>query len=302
VSKPSSDSDEDIHIEFTYDANGFRNSVKDGRDHITSFGYDVDYAGDPIPDSRGMLTRVISPPPGLGENPLVTLYEYDSKNNLVQIVPPKGVGNGSSVDAGTDLSGVIDTDYATDLAYDAATETKLVAVTRKYTDPDLGLLTAVTTLEYSDAANPGLVTRVIPPRGNTSAVPDSNYATTFAYFGSGAKTGLLERVIDPLGNQSSFDYDAAGRRVSIVDPNGSALGAGSFSLQLGTARSQPGRLRLGSSGANPAAHTWRTEYDDEDRVRFLHAPRQWPVGVSSRPNSASTRWAIASWSSTPTGR
>jgi hypothetical protein len=154
--------------------------VTDGRGNTTLFCYDTDYAGAAIAGSRGMLTRVISPPPSGGANPLVTLYQYDSKHNLTQVIPPKGVANGATVTCSTNLSGVLDTDYATDLAYDGATQSKLESVTRRYTDPDLGLLTAVTKFEYGDAANPGLVTRVIPPRGNTGGSPDSTYATSFA--------------------------------------------------------------------------------------------------------------------------
>ncbi len=248
VAKPTATAADDITVQYGYDANGFRDEVIDGLGKTTRFCYDVDYTGAPIAGSRGLLTRVISPSPDGVANPLVTLYKYDSKHNLTQVIPPKGVGNGSSVNCSTNLSGVLNTTYATDLTYDAATQTKLELVTRKYTDPDLGLLTAVTKFEYGDAQNPGLVTKVIPPRGNTGGSPDYTYATTFAYFGSGPKAGLLQSVTDPVGNQTTYDYDAAGRRTSMVDPNGNA------------------------PGGVPSEHTWNTEYDAEDRVRFVRAP------------------------------
>ena len=106
----------------------------------------------------------------------------------------------------------------------------------------------MTKFEYGDPANPRLVTRVIPPRGNTGPMPDYAYATTFAYFDAGSEAGLLERVTDPLGNETTYEYDAVGRRTSMVDPNGNA------------------------PGGVPADHTWSYEYDAEDRVRFVHAP------------------------------
>jgi len=248
VAKPTSNSTEDITEQYTYDANAFRDSVIDGRGNPTQLCFEVDDAGAAISGSHSNLTRVISPPPSGGANPLVTLYQHGGKHNLVQSIPPKGVGNGSTVTCSTDLSGVIDSDYATDLAYDAATATKLESVTRRYTDLDLGALTAVTKFEYGDSSNPGLVTKVIPPRGNTGGSPDYTYATTFAYFGSGPKAGLLQSVTDPLGNETTYDYDAAGRRTSMVDPNGNA------------------------AGGIPTDHTWSTEYEAEDRVRFVHAP------------------------------
>jgi len=88
----------------------------------------VDFSGNPI-GSRRNLARRITPPPAVGANPLVTLYQYDAGNNLVQVIPPKGVANDDTVDCATDLSASIDPTYATDLAYDAATQTLLESVT-----------------------------------------------------------------------------------------------------------------------------------------------------------------------------
>ena len=59
---------------------------------------------------------------------------------------------------------------------------------------------------------------------------------------------MLASVVDPLGNTTTFDYDAVGRRTSMVDPNGNA------------------------SGATPADHRWEYEYDAENRLRFARAP------------------------------
>jgi len=137
VMKPTSNPAEGVVNQYTYDGNGFRDSVTDGRGNLWRFCYDVDFSGNPL-GSRGNVTRRITPPPTVGANPLVTLYQYDAKNNLVQVIPPKGVANDDAVDCFTDLTGVIDLTYATDLAYDAVTETFLESVTRQYTDPDLG--------------------------------------------------------------------------------------------------------------------------------------------------------------------
>ena len=275
VMKPTSNSTDDVVNLYTYDANGFRDSVVDGRGNLWQFCYDVDYAGMPIAGSRGNLTRLATPPSGLS-GALVTLYQYDAKSNLVQVVPPKGIvpppgtltaqlatsisklgsiGLGGTVTAPPpplppfcEQSFTIDPAYATDLAYDAATQSKLVSITRQYTDPELGTQTATTKLEYDDPANPGAVTKIIPPRGNTGPTPDYSFATTLVYFDSGSQTGLLLSATDALGNQTTYEYDAVGRRISTVDPNGNA------------------------SWGVPADHTWTTEYDAEDRVRFIHAP------------------------------
>ena len=200
----------------------------------------------PIPTSHGNLTRQIAPPP-THANPPVTLYKYDAKNNLTETIPPKGVGNGASVTCSTDLSTSINATYATDDTYDA-TDTELLAVTQHFTDPDLGPQTATTKLEYNDPNNPGLVTRIIPPRGNTGSSPDYSYATTFVYYGSGSEAGMLASTTDPLGNETTYTYDSVGRRLTMVDPNGNV------------------------SGGNPAAHTWTYSYDNEDRVTQVQAP------------------------------
>jgi YD repeat-containing protein len=70
----------------------------------------------------------------------------------------------------------------------------------------------------------------------------------FTYRGSGSEHGMLASVVDPLGNTTTFDYDAVGRRTSMVDPNGNA------------------------SGATPSQHTWEYVYDNESRLRYAKAP------------------------------
>jgi RHS repeat-associated protein len=235
---------------FTYDIAANRTSVTDARGNRTDFCYDVDYAGAAISGSRGNLTRIIGPPPTPGANRPVTLTSYDAKNNVVQTVAPKGVPSGTTASCTTDLS-AIDGSYATDLAYDAS-GAKLVSTTIRFTDPDAGAQTAVTKFEYSDAANPGRVTKLIPPRGNSGGAPDYTYATTFSYFGSGTQRGMLARVSDALGNATTYQWDAVGRLASSVDALGNA------------------------TGGVVADHTTTYVYDKEDRLRFVSLPA--PVG------------------------
>src|SRR5262249_17917271 len=100
-----------------------------------------------------------------------------------------------------------------------------------------------------DGANPGLVTRIVPPRGNTGPSPDYTYATTFTYYASPSpQAGLLQNTTDAFGNQTTFTYDAVGRRLTMVDPNGNV------------------------SGGNAVAHPWSYTYDNEDRVASVAGP------------------------------
>ncbi len=248
VSKPTATSSEWITEQYGYDASGNRNSVTDGRGNTTTFCYDVDYAGLAIAGSRGNLTRQISPAPMSGGNVLVSLFKYDSKNNLTQSVPPKGVASGTSATCSTNFSASSTSLYADNFTYDTTTQTMLVSGSHSYTDPSLGQLTATVKYEYNDAVNPGQPTRVISARGNTTGTPDYAYATTNTYVATGSKAGLLDYVVAPNGAKTSYDYDSLGRLNAVVDPNGNV------------------------SGANAADHTSNFAYDNEDRVRLAKAP------------------------------
>ncbi|MGH9188519.1 MAG: hypothetical protein ACRD0Q_00570, partial [Acidimicrobiales bacterium] len=187
VSHPSTT--ETLTETYAYDAIGNQTSITDARGYTTDFCYDVNYAGTAIAGSRGNLTRQIDPAPTAGANRPTTLFSYDAKNNPLQVVAPKGVPSGLTVPCSTNLS-AITTTYATDMTYDVTGALPL-STTSRFTDPDTGSRTAVTKFEYGDAANPGLVTRVIPPRGNTGPSPDYSYATTMTYGTSGTQAGQL---------------------------------------------------------------------------------------------------------------
>jgi RHS repeat-associated protein len=213
IVKPSST--ETYTTTYGYDTAGNLISATNARGNTTTFCYDVGVSGSAISGSRGNLTRRIAPAPP-GGNPLVTLYAYDAKNNLTQTVSPAGVANGSSVGCATNLSSTVDTMRTTDLAFDA-TGVFLLSATSRYTDHASTAQTAVTKFEYGDTANPGRVTRIIPPRGNTTSTPDNTYSTTVSYYGSGAQRGLPHTVTDPDGVAWTSAYDAAGRRTDAYD-------------------------------------------------------------------------------------
>jgi YD repeat-containing protein len=248
--RPSSS--ETSTLSLAYDAIGNPSRVTDPRTNTTTLCWDVGYGGQPIAGSRGNLTRIIAPPPTTGAAPIVTLLRYDAKDNVTQAVPPKGVTTGGSVTCTTDVAASVNAIFATDLAYDPS-GARLESVTRRFTEPGAGQQTAVTKLEYTDAANPGRVTRVTPPRGNTGPTPDPAFATTLAYFGTGhASAGLLRSVTDPLGNAATYEYDGVGRRLRMVDKLGN------------------------TAGGTPGDHTWEYEYDQEDRPRFFRRPAPSP--------------------------
>lgn len=154
---------------FTYDAAGNRTSITDPRGNRTDFCFDVDYAGSLISGGPANLTRQIDPAPTVGANRPVVLMKYDTANNLIQSVAPRGVPSGATVTCPTNLSAV-NVMFATDLGFDA-THVYLLSRTTRFSDPDTGAKTAVTKYEYGDAANLGLVTKTIPRAGIAGRAP-----------------------------------------------------------------------------------------------------------------------------------
>lgn len=245
LTKPSTS--DNLTQSFTYGAAGDRTSVTDPRGSRTDYCFDVDYSGNPIAGGAANLTRRIDPAPAAGANRPTALFQFDASNNLTQTVAPNGVPSGQTVTCSTNLSSFNAT-YATDFGYDPSRVFQ-VSRTSRFTDPDTGPKTVVTKYEYSDAVNLGLLTRTIPPRGNTGPSPDYTYATTSTYYTTGTRAGMLKDVTDPLGNVLTFDYDPVGRVISSVD--------------------QLGNPAIGGYGPY---HTTTFTYDKEDRMRTEARP------------------------------
>ncbi len=255
---------ETFTVSYTYDAIGNRTSETDANGHTTTYCYDVDYAGQPIPGSRGNLTRKILPAVTAGRTMRPTwLYRYDSRNNLVEEYSPNGVWTDEHVDCATDVRWLLLGNYLVSRQYDERNQ--LVAVTRQFTDPDLGLQTAITKYEYH-ATYHGQVVTEIPPRGNTNPnTPDYSYATRHTYYAApGAQAGMRQDTTDPTGNRTSYTYDAMGRRLTQVEPRGHV------------------------AGADPAQYTWTFAYDNEDRLIEEAAPD--PNGNTNPPAPLRTRY------------
>ncbi len=219
VTKPVSGGGEDATTSFTYNGNGFRDSVTDPRGFQTLFCFDVNLAGSSA-GSRGNLTRVIAPAPESGDNKVVSLSTYDNTNNLTQSVSPRGVTTTTSTSCSTNLSSSIDSDFATDHTYDG-TKVFLLSTTVHYTDPDLGAKSAITKFEY-DSNFPGQLSKAIPPRGNTGGSPNYDYATSYSYYAASDannRDGLLASVTTPAAT-TSYDYDEIGRQINMTDANG----------------------------------------------------------------------------------
>jgi RHS repeat-associated protein len=151
----------------------------------------------------------------------LTTYEPDAFNNLKKVTDARG--------------------FTTENTYDPATNVLLSTKQQETAAPTY----ALTKWEYTDLTNPGLPTRVISPLGNTNpAVPNYAFSQTLTYW----PNGLLKERLDADGNKTTFTYDAQGRQITMVDPDGNAV------------------------GGVPAQHTWGTGYDPNDRVTSVTDP------------------------------
>lgn len=187
----------------TYDTAGNVLSSRDRNGGVTDYTY----------DARGNVLTRTDPQINPQTPRYVTTFEYDTSNNVTRVIDAKN--------------------FVTTHTYD------LVKDVRLSTTSDIDATTTATTkYEYSDAANPGLVTRVIAPRGNTSGTPDYAYSTVLTY----NATANLVQSVDADAAKMTFGYDSLGRRTTVVDPDGYA----------------PGGI--------PAEHTWTIGHDANDQV------------------------------------
>ncbi len=187
----------------TYDAAGNVLSSTDRNGGRTDYTY----------DTRGNVLTRTDPQVNPQTPRYVTTYEYDTRNNLTMVTDAKGFIATRTYQATSNVP------LSTSSQIDAST-----LATSKY--------------EYLDPSNPGLPTRIIAPRGNSTGTPDYTYSTVLAYNAQ----GNLSQKIDADGAKTTYGYDALGRRTSVVDPEGYA----------------PGGI--------PADHTWTTAYDANDQI------------------------------------
>ncbi|MGH2356778.1 MAG: LamG-like jellyroll fold domain-containing protein, partial [Candidatus Limnocylindria bacterium] len=123
------------HQYFTYDSCGNRSSVTDRGGNRSDFTFDT--------GCQGNLLELKEPQLNPQTPRFTTTWTYDAKNNPTQKTDAKG--------------------FVSTWTYDATTNLRLSA-----TAPIDGSTSATTKWIYGDTANPGLPTRIVAPRGNTT--------------------------------------------------------------------------------------------------------------------------------------
>jgi RHS repeat-associated protein len=221
-------------VENHYDSSGRVDWQEDRLDRRTTFGYATgattvtDPAGHVAvyEHSGGVCTGLIKDP---GANQSRWVYEIDPATlGRTKVTDPNGNVTTATYDSRgrqtsmNDNGRITETTYTpqglpatvkdpsgitTTYTYDAGTD-RLRSVSRPVT-PGTG--NATTSLSYTDAANPGLVTSTTDTRGKVSTV---SYTTS----------GDPASSTDPTGRKTTWTYNSLGWPLSMVAPAGNAPG------------------------------------------------------------------------------
>jgi RHS repeat-associated protein len=204
-----------------YDAAGRLISTTDPRGWITRYEY----------NKRGDKTAVICP------SGAVTSYRYDAAGQLTEIIDANGSVTQYRYDSAGNVSSIADAKGAViRYAYDGAR--RLTAVT----DP----LGRTTSYGYDAAGN---LTEITDPSGRAmhlaydadgrlvQKTADNAVSVSYTYNGIGQRISMTDGT-----GITRYSYDAAGRLVTVTEPDGAETTAGYDAAGQRTSLSYPGGL------------------------------------------------------------
>jgi RHS repeat-associated protein len=195
--------------QISYDAHGDRASVTDAAGDQTTYAY----------DGVGQLLRSVSPRGNVtGADPtaFTTSYTYDARGNRLTMTDPLGHTTMWTYDGNDDIATIKDANNRiTQYTYNA--DGQLLTAQR----PD----TSTTTYTYDDDGNRTKITDALQHATQfgfdsldrrTSKTDALGRTTSYAYDGAGDRTSAS----DPNGAATAYSYDGARRLIKISYPDG----------------------------------------------------------------------------------
>jgi len=230
----------------TYDAYGRVTDQKDGLLRDTTIDYTSIPGATKVTDPKGNVTvdafnsyALTSETKGYGTSSAATwTYTYDPNTfGVASVLDPNGHTTNYTWDpSGSPLTRTDALNHQTVWTYNSfgepltVTDAKNVQTTNTY--DSAGNLTQtstplveqpgtnqVTTYTHGDSAHPGQVTSITNPRSKTWSF---TYDTSTGTYDT--STGDVLSQTTPLGDKTSFTYNGAGQRLTMVSPNGNVAG------------------------------------------------------------------------------
>lgn len=253
----------------TYDARGNKASETLPGNRTTTYGLDpITGLTTDVTDSRGKTTRFTYDAQGnrtSATSPLgnKTTWTYDAFGRVLSVVSPLG-----------NCSGCTAADYTTSYTYDNGsnklTETDPLGNVTTFTHDGVGNLTS-----FTNAA----------PFGKTWAYQydEANQRTKEIAPNTAAKVVQYDvrdnvaATIDPLGNKTTYTYDDAGRRLSMVSARGNCTGCTPSDYTTAYEYDAVGNL---TKITDPLGNTTQYGYDDLNRRVSMTDPRGKTTGYA----------------------
>lgn len=229
---------------FSYDLVGNLLTKQDAKGHVTTFAYDDLDRLTNVTDPSGNTTRILYDANGnvtkvTDAKGNATTYTYDSKNRLINETDPLGGATGYAYDKNDNLVR-IDTADGQSISYDYNAADELVAkhlpgsiATYSY-DNNGNLLRAAdddsviqftydslnrlrTASTSSSPSQPDVILSYqYDARGNRTSMAGPTGTVSYGY----DSLGQLVNIDDSAGQAIQFNYNASGKRSSLVLPNG----------------------------------------------------------------------------------
>jgi RHS repeat-associated protein len=175
-----------------------------------------------------------------------TQYSYDGSGNLLWRTDPLGRTITYAYNGLNEPTSITDpTGETTTIAYDA--DGNETSISRPLSSTGQ---TQTTSFSYGDRSNPGLVTAVTDPDGNTASYGYDSH-------------GDITSVTDAAGNETTYTYNVLGERTAMTTPRGNVAGGNPSQFTTDYTYDAYGDL---TGTTDPLGHTTTATYDPDGNL------------------------------------